>query len=133
MKILQNEVLWINYIKLVHLSPIPSRNAFDVLRGASDGKRLPEKIKNPINEKAVLFNDIIDNFEADGIFFPLPYCSRREKNKITGVATEMIYEMTSSIWKIGQCESQLKSSNLWSKIPDKILSLANFSKLLFFF
>ena len=123
MRILKTEILWINFTKPIATSSVPVRNAFDVLRGASEAKTLPKKIINPINEKAVLFNDIIDNMEEMDVTFPLASCDPRIKNKKTGSATQLVHDLTSIIWKIGLCENQLKNRGMWSKIPDYIIKL----------
>ena len=47
----------------------------------------------------------------------------RTKNRQTGSATQLVYDVADVVWKIGLCESQLKNKNLWQKIPKQVLSL----------
>ena len=128
MKILKTDVLWIVFDKPVTVSTVPTRNAFDVLRGASDAKTLPEKIKNPVNEKAALFNEIIEEMKEKNVSFSVNSCAPRIKNRKTGAATELVYNLTNIVWKISQCESQLKTRSLWNKLPDLIIKLTRKSK-----
>ena len=57
------------------------KNAFEILKGASNAKTLPEKLKNPVNEKAVLFNDILESMAKDDIKFPLTNCAPKDKEQ----------------------------------------------------
>ena len=50
----------------------------------------------------------------------------RVKNQRTGAATELVYEVTEIVWKVGQVEKQLRSSSLWSRVPKIISDLATF-------
>ena len=128
-RIRKTDILWINFEKpLFPTSTVPVKNAFEILKGASDAKTLPTKISNPVNEKAALFNDVVDDLGEKGAKFPLPACAPRVKNKQTGAATELVYELSSKIWKIGQCKNQLENSSLWWKIPNEILGLVKTSK-----
>ena len=126
MKILKSDVLWIRFEKSITVSSVPIKNAFDVLRNASNSKTLPKKIQNPVHE--ILFNDLMDFLEENQVLFPLPACAPRIKNKKTGMATQLVHDLTGLLWKIGQCEPQLRDRGLWNKVPDQIRSLVRRGK-----
>ena len=128
MKILKSDVIWIRFEKPTPVSSVPIKNAFDVLKNASNFKTLPKKIQNPVHEKAVLFNDLIDYLEENQVLFPLSACAPRVKNKKTGMATQLVHDLTGLLWKIGQCEPQLRDRCLWNKIPDQIRSIVRRGK-----
>ena len=109
-------------------SNLPTKNAFDVLKCASKSKGLPDPILNPFNQKQELFNKILDLLSKQGVAFFKSDCAPRIKNRKTGAATELVYEITDIIWRIGQAKKQLKSSALWGKVPGLIGELATFEQ-----
>lgn len=128
-RVLKTDVIWIIFEKFSMPSQnLPTKNAFDVLKCASKSKGLPDQILNPFTQKQELFNKILDLLAKQCVAFFKSDCAPRLKNRKTGAATELVYEITDIIWRTGQAEKQLKSSALWGKVPDLIGELATFEQ-----
>ena len=128
-RVLKTDVIWIIFEKLsIPSSILPTKNAFDVLKSASKSKGLPDPILSPFNQKHELYNKVLDLLAKQSVAFFKSDCAPRLKNRKTGAATELVYDMTDIIWRIGQAEKQLKSSSLWGKVPDLIGELATFEQ-----
>ena len=128
-RVLKTDVIWIIFEKFsIPSSNLPTKNAFDVLKCASKSKGLPDQILNPFNQKQELYNKVLDLLGKQSVVFFKSDCAPRLKNRKTGAATELVYEITDIIWRIGQAEKQLKSSALWGKVPDLICELATFEQ-----
>ena len=125
LRVLKADVLWIVFEKSV-TKPLEPKNAFLLLKQAQQGKVLPKKIEKPINQKQILFNNMIDNFEEKGVTFSHPECAPRMKHKSTGSATQLLQDLTDIVWKIGHCEKQLSAQSLWTKVPVNIRNLISF-------
>ena len=127
-RILKTDVVWVIYEKqnVLRTRSLQTINAFELLKNAASARGLPEPIVKPFNQKQNLFNSILTFLSKEGVTFSKTDCDARIKNKKTGAATDLVYEITEIIWKIGQAEKQLKSSSLWNKLPDVIKNLVNF-------
>ena len=128
-RVLKTDVIWIIFEKQmpppVQLSTI---NAFDLLKTAANARGLPDKLLNPFNQKQEVFNQVLVFLKDQNVTFSKSDCEPRIKNRKTGAATELVFEITDIIWRIGQAEKQLKSSGLWNKVPDIISKLATFEQ-----
>ena len=127
-RILKTDVIWVQYEKIATPNNLPLKNAFELLKVASKVKALPDKITNPINQKQELFNEVIKFLSDQEVLFSKSDCAPRLKNRKTGLATELVYEITDIVWKIGLAEKQLTSSGMWSKVPGVISKLATFKQ-----
>ena len=128
-RVLKTDVIWIIFEKFsIPSSNFPTKNAFDVLKCASKSKGLPDQILNPFNQKQELYNKVLDLLGKQSVVFFKSDCAPRLKNRKTGAATELVYDITDIIWRIGQAEKQLKSSALWGKVPDLVSELATFEQ-----
>ena len=127
-RILKTDVIWIQYEKISTTNNLPLKNAFELLKVASNAKALPDKITNPINQKQELFNEVIEFLSDQEVLFSKSYCAPRLKNRKTGLATDLVYEITDIVWKVGLAEKQLTSSGMWSKVPGVISKLATFKQ-----
>ena len=126
-RILKTDVIWIQYEKISTTNNLPLKNAFELLKVASYAKALPYKITNPINQKQELFNEVIEFLISDQeVLFSKSDCAPRLKNRKTGLATDLVYEITDIFWKVGLAEKQLTSSGMWNKVPGVISKLATF-------
>lgn len=128
-RILKTDIIWIIFEK-AFADPVtlPTRNAFEYLKNASKSKGLPEKILNPFNQKQELFNRVLEFLNNQEVLFFKSDCAPRLKNRKTGEATELVYEITDIVWRVGLAEKQLKSSDLWKNVPDLINNLATFQQ-----
>ena len=127
-RILKTDVVWVIYEKqnVLRTRSLPTINAFEVLKNAASALGLPGPIVKPFNQKQNLFNSILTFLSKEGVTFSKTDCDARIKNKKTGAATDLVYEITEIIWKIGQAEKQLKSSSLWNKLLGVIKNHVNF-------
>ena len=125
---MKTDVVWVIFEKqnVLRTRSLPTRNAFELLKTAAGARGLPELIVKPFNQKQNLFNSVITFLSKEGVTFSKTDCAPRIKNKKTGAATDLVYEITEIIWKVGQAERQMKSSSLWNKFPDVIKNLVNF-------
>ena len=96
------------------------------MKNASSSKELPDPLLNPFNQKQELFNKVVQFLKHQNVTFYKSDCSPRVKNRKTGAATELVFEITEIIWKVGLAEKQFKSSFLWSKVPGIIRNLGTF-------
>lgn len=127
-RILKTDVIWIIFEREVVPVTLPTRNAFEYLKNASSAKGLPEQILDPFNQKQELFNRVLAFFHGQDVQFSKSDCAPRLKNRKTGAATELVYEITDIVWRVGLAEKQLKSSELWKNVPDLINNLATFQQ-----
>jgi thymidylate kinase len=125
-RILKTDVIWLIFEKASKVTTLPIKNAFDLLKSAANSKVLPEPIQNPFNQKQTLFNTVLGFLKNQNVTFNKADCMGRVKNQRTGAATELVYEVTEIVWKVGQVEKQLRSSSLWSRVPKIISDLATF-------
>lgn len=125
MRVLKSDVLWITFEKNVS-KPVDVPNAFAILREAQANKALPRKIEKPFNQKQVLFNSLLDAFEHKGVKFSSSECYPRMKHKPTGSATQLLYDITDTVWKLGHCRTQLVGRSLWKKVPQELQNLMTF-------
>ena len=127
-KILKTDVIWIIFEKKVVPVTMPTRNAFEYLKNASSAKGLPEQILDPFNQKQELFNRVLEFLHGQDVQFYKSDCAPRQKNRKTGAATELVYEITDIVWRVGLAEKQLMSSELWKNVPDIVNNLATFQQ-----
>ena len=125
-RILKTDVIWLIFEKASKVTTLPIKNAFDLLKSAANSKVLPEPIQNPFNQKQTLFNSVLGFLKNQNVTFNKADCMGRVKNQRTGAATELVYEVTEIVWKVGQVEKQLRNSSLWGRVPKIISDLANF-------
>ena len=98
-------------------------NAFDILRSAQTRSCLPKKLVGPFNQKLGMFNIVIDKFSKLEAGFSISECAPRIRNKKTGAATGLVFDIADILWKIKMAEIPLKTRSLWKKIPEEIKSL----------
>ena len=127
-RFLKTDVIWIQFEKTATPVNLPLKNTFDMLKGASNAKSIPDKIISPTNQKQELFNKVIEFLSDEQILFSKSDCAPRVKNRQTGAATELVYEITDIVWRVGSAEKQLTSSGTWSKVPAVISKLAAFKQ-----
>ena len=125
-RILKTDILWIIFDKVSTSNKRPVKNAFDMLKSGANLKALPDPLVNPFNQKQELFNGVLHLLKEKNVTFKKTDCDPRMRNKKTGAATEVVYEITEIIWKIGQAESQFRNRSLWSKIPETLSNLMTF-------
>ena len=125
-RILKTDVIWVIFEKVIASNTVPVRNAFDLMKNASSSKELPDPLLNPFNQKQELFNKVVQFLKHQNVTFYKSDCSPRVKNRKTGAATELVFEITEIIWKVGLAEKQFKSSFLWSKVPGIIRNHGTF-------
>ena len=125
MRVLKTDVLWIVFEKS-DPKPVELTNAFILLRQAQSTKSLPNKLEKPFNQKQVLFNDMVDIFDEKGVKFSHSECSPRMKHKSTGSGTQLLYDISEVVWKIGHCKTQLAGRSLWNKVPLELQNLMTF-------
>ena len=125
-RILKTDVLWVIYEKVSKTNRLPLKNAFDILKCAASSQGLPDPIPSPFNQKQLLFNQVLGFLKERNVLFNKVDCAPRVKNRKTGAATEVVYEITDILWKIGQAEKQLKSRSLWNKVPVMFSGLLTF-------
>ena len=125
-RILKTDVLWVIYEKVSKTNRLPLKNAFDILKCAASSQGLPDPIPSPFNHKQLLFNQVLGFLKERNVLFNKVDCAPRVKNRKTGAATEVVYEITDILWKIGQAEKQLKSRSLWNKVPVMFSGLLTF-------
>ena len=125
MRVLKSDVLWITFEKNVS-KPVDVPNAFEILREAQANKALPRKIEKPFNQKQILFNSLVDAFSDKGVKFSSSECYPRMKHKPTGSATQLLYDITDTVWKLGHCKTQLIGRSLWNKVPKELQNLMTF-------
>ena len=125
LRILKTDILWIKFEKMLPQSNVATKNAFEVLRTAQASKTLPDKITDPFNQKLVLFNTVLDKFKEMKVGFNIAECAPRMRNKKTGAATELLYDIADILWRLKMAEIPLKNRSLWSRIPELILSLVS--------
>ena len=89
-------------------------------------KVLPRKILKPTTQKQNLFNIMVETFEEKVIEFSHSECADRIKHRVTGSATQLLYDLTDIILKIGNCKKQLSGRQLWHKIPTELQALMQF-------
>ena len=109
-------------------SKMPTKNAFEVLRSAQGQKYLPEKLSDPFNQKLSLFNTVVEKFKELKVGFSVDECAPRMRNKKTGAATELAYDIADILWRVKMAEIPLRNRSLWSKIPEEIGSLIKVEK-----
>ena len=101
LRVLKTDILWIRYeISLPQPAKVPIKNAFEVLRSAQVLKSLPEKLIDPFNQKLNLFNILIERLDDMKVGFAVSECAPRLRNKKTGSATELVYDIADILWKI---------------------------------
>ena len=129
LRVLKTDVLWIRYERtLPQPAKVPIKNAFEVLRLAQVQKALPDKIIDPFNQKLNLFNILIERFDEMKVGFGVSECAPRLRNKKTGAATELVYDIADILWRIKMAETPLRNRSLWSKVPEEIRSLLRVEK-----
>ena len=129
LRVLKTDVLWIRFEKsLPPVSKQVSKNAFQLLYNAQSRKTLPAKLKDPFNQKMTLFNTAIDAFEEMGAKFSVAESAPRIKNRKSGEATELVYDVADILWKIKMAEKALRNRSLWGRVPNKICSLLKFDR-----
>lgn len=127
--VLKTDVLWMKFEKVLPPpTKMPTRNAFEVLCSAQAHKFLPEKLSDPFNQKLSLFNTVVDKFRELKVGFSVDECAPRLRNKKTGAATELAYDVADILWRLKMSEIPLKNRSLWSKIPEEIGSLIKVEK-----
>ena len=128
-RILKTDVLWVKFERTaINQDPhtLATKSAFQVLFNAQNRKTLPDKIANPFNQKLVLFNKVLSCWEAEKGRFSIEECSPRMKNKKTGEATQLAYDVTDILWRVKMAEGALRNRSMWSKVPAFIQSLLVF-------
>ena len=129
LRVLKTDVLWIRFEKpLPPPTKMPTKNAFEVLRSAQVLKFLPKKLSDPFNQKLSLFNTVVDKFKELNVGFSVDECAPRLRNKKTGAATELAYDIADILWRLKMAEIPLKYRSLWSRIPEEIGSLIKVEK-----
>ena len=127
-RILKTDIIWVIFYMITNPNKFPLRNAFDVLKSGANSKVLPDPLVNPFTQKQELFNEVLQFLKEKDVTFNKTDCDPRMRNKKTGAATELVYEITEISWKIGQADTQLRNRSLWNKIPDIISKLITFEQ-----
>ena len=127
-RILKTDVVWFVFEKETLFPKTPLKNAFEVLKGASNSRALPAPLIDPFTQKQELFNKVIELLEGRDVTFNKVDCAPRVKNRKSGAATELLYDITDIVWKVGQAEKQLESRSMWRKVPKIISELATFEQ-----
>ena len=99
-RILKTDVIWIQYEKISTTNNLPLKNAFELLKVASNAKALPDKITNPINQKQELFNEVIEFLSDQEVLFSKSDCAPRLKNRKTGLGEHSKKKMSQKVEKV---------------------------------
>jgi hypothetical protein len=126
LRVLKSDVLWIKFEKTFPKINLPTKNAFEVLFSAQNVKTLPDKLENPFTQKLILFNKVVDVFKEKKVGFSKSECAPKIKNRTTGNATQLVYDIADILWKIKLAEKALKRHGLWSKFSSEIVKMLNF-------